>query len=418
LFQGVATNVRLPPPPKLDKEEAPENKPTSNDLLTKIWKRDKPGQKPTAAAKQPKVIERFGAGDLAAAFDEFISFGVPADTGGSAAPVPFDTYREQLIYLREALQNRLNNPGDTQQLETQIETALSRVRGLIDAQAPSARPVFEALLWPPIKGLREGAREEGAAWLGGRWCTEVVSPFEASILGRYPFNPSSHDGVRIEDLDAYYKPNEGTLWKFTAATLAEYVQLSSDHYEFTSKYANGNGRFNDNLLEFLDRSRDVSRAFYGSGGTAKADFSVRLHSASSNVDTITLSVGGKQISYDNGPLTWQNLTWPGPEPAKGASFMVRGHNVRAGQEISGVWGLFQLLEGGAVARVTDDTVSITWRLPADDVAVWIELRPTSAISPFFSRDEHARDQRLLRVVRGQHVTAPRRIAASQPVCKP
>ena len=98
--------------------------------------------------------------------------------------------------------------------------------------------------------------------------------------------------------------------------------------------------------------------------------------------------------------------------------MVRGHNVKAGNEIGGIWGLFRLLETGAVSRVNDDTISITWRLPADDVAVWIELRPNNAASPFFSRDERARDQRLLRVVRGQHVTAPRRIAASQPVCKP
>jgi type VI protein secretion system component VasK len=201
--------------------------------------------------------------------------------------------------------------------------------------------------------------------------------------------------------------------------LAEHVVLNSDHYELSAKYSNGAAPFNNTLLEFLDRSRDISRAFYAAGaGSPKVDFSVRLHSASSNVDTITLSVGGKQISYDNGPLTWQNLSWPGPEPARGASFMVRGRDVRAGSEIPGVWGLFKLLESGYASRVSEDTVSVTWRLATDDVTVWIELRPNQATSPFFSRDERSRDQRLLRVVRGAHVSAPRRIAASQPVCKP
>jgi type VI secretion system protein ImpL len=421
LFQGVANNVRLPPPPKLEKEAAREeaDKPASGDLLTKIWKRDKPGSnKPAAAAaKAAPVIERFGAGDLAAAFDEFVSFGVAAEGGSSPAPVPLDSYREQLVYLRDALQQRLNEPGDTQQLETKIETALVRVRSLIDAQPPSSRPLFEGLLWPPIKGLKEGARGEGAAWVGKRWCSEVVAPYEQSILGHYPFNPSGSD-VRIEDLDAYYKPGDGLLWKFINAGMTDYVQLSSDHYAFTPKYTSS-GLFNGNLLDFLDRSRDVSRAFYAGGaGSARADFSVRLHAASSNVDTITLSVGGKQISYDNGPLTWQNLSWPGPEPARGASFQVRGRNVKAGSEIPGVWGLFHLLETGAVSRLSEDTVSVKWRLQADDVAVWIELRPTQATSPFFDREERAREQRLLRVVRGAHVPAPRRIAASQAVCKP
>jgi type VI secretion system protein ImpL len=417
MFHGIANNVRLPPPPKLEKEEPTANKPAANDMLTKIWKRDKPGAPKTAPVKAKPVIEHFGAGDLAAAFDEFVSFGVPAEAGGTPGPVPLDSYREQLVYLRDALQNRLNNPGDTQQLETQIETALLRVRGLIDAQPPGYRPVFEGLLWPPIKGLREGARGEGAAWLGKLWCSEVVAPYEQGLLGHYPFNPGGTD-ARIEDLDAYYKPGEGILWKFTNANLAEHVQLSSEQYAFTPKYATA-GLFNNGLLEFLDRSRDISRAFYaGNASSARADFSVRLHSASSNVDTITLSVGGKQISYDNGPLTWQNLSWPGPEPAKGASFMVRGRNVRAGNEIHGLWAFFRLLETGAVSRLSEDTVSVTWRLPADDVAVWIELRPNNASSPFFSRDERARDQKLLRVVRGAHVPAPRRIAASQAVCKP
>jgi len=397
------------------------SKPAAADVLTKIWQRDKPNGKAgkrKQAKPAPVVIERFGAGDLAAAFDELISFGVAADAGSGAAPapVPFDAYREQLIYLRDALQARLNNPGDTQQLESQIETALVRVRSLIDAQPPSTRPVLEALLWPPIKGLKEGARGEGAAWLGGQWCSEVVAPFEQSLLGRYPFSKNGAD-ARIEDIDAYYKPGEGLLWKFTDSTLRDYVQLSSDHYALAPKYESG--FFNNSLLNFLDRSRDISRAFYSSNGkSVQVDFSVRLHSASSNVDTITLSVGGKQINYDNGPLSWQELSWPGPEPMRGASFMVRGRNVRAGNEIAGTWGMFKLLETGAVSRVADDTVSVTWRLPADDVAVWIELRPKSAVSPFFDRDERGRDQQLLRVVRGSHVPAPRRIASSQPVCKP
>jgi type VI protein secretion system component VasK len=423
LFHGVANNVRLPPPPKLEKEEvAAAAKPNAQDMLTKIWNRDRPNGAGAAARKPAKAappIERFGAGDLAAAFDEFVSFGVPADAGSGAAPapVPYDSYREQLVYLRDALQARLNNPGDNQQLETQLDTALTRVRGIIDAQPPGSRPLFEALLWPPIKGLREGARGEGAAWLGKQWCSQVVAPYEQSLLGRYPFHPNGDD-ARLEDIDAYYKPGEGLLWKFASTTFGELVQLNSDHYEFTSKYNNG-GLFNEGLLDFLNRSRDISRAFYsGNAGSPKVDFSVRLHSASSNVDTITMSVGGKQVSYDNGPLTWQSLSWPGPEPTRGASFMVRGRNVRAGAEIPGLWGLFKLLESGAVGRVADDTISIKWRLQADDVAVWIELRPNNAVSPFFSRDEHSRDQRLLRVVRGAHVSAPRRIAASQAVCKP
>ena len=194
--------------------------------------------------------------------------------------------------------------------------------------------------------------------------------------------------------------------------------LQGDHYTFSARNENGAGPYTDNLLEFLDRSHAISRALYPGGGAAKVDFSVRLHAASSKVDTITLMVGGKSISYDNGPLTWQNLSWPGPEANRGASFMVKGRTVRAGNDIEGIWGLFRLLETGAVSRASDDAISVTWRLPTDDVTVWIELRPAVANSPFFDRDDRQHAPKLLRLLRGSSVPAPRRIAASQPVCKP
>ena len=98
--------------------------------------------------------------------------------------------------------------------------------------------------------------------------------------------------------------------------------------------------------------------------------------------------------------------------------MVKGRTVRAGNDIEGIWGLFRLLETGAVSRASDDAISVTWRLPTDDVTVWIELRPAVANSPFFDRDDRQHAPKLLRLLRGSSVPAPRRIAASQPVCKP
>jgi type VI secretion system protein ImpL len=424
-FQGVAKNVRLPAPPPSAQPNASDElaarKARAGDMLTRIWKRDKAASPRKAAAPQ-HVVDKFNAGDLASAFDAFVSFGVPPGgddkSGGGRMPVPYDAYREQLIYLRDALQLRMNNPAETQQLEGHIETALVRVRGLIDTQPPAFRPVFEALLWPPIKGLREGAGREGASWTGGKWCSEVVAPFDETLAGHYPFSTSGRD-ARIDDLDAFYKPGEGLLWKFTSATLADQVQLVGEGYGFTAKYEHGGGLYNRSLLEFLDRSRAISRAFYPGGGgqTPRLDFSVRIHNASSKVDTTTISVGGKTISYDNGPVRWQSMTWPGPEPARGASFTARGRTIKAGTEFEGLWGLFRLLETGTTSRASDDAISVTWRLPSDDVAVWIELRPSSAVSPFFDPSDRNPQPKLLRLLRGPNVSAPHRIANSQAACR-
>jgi type VI secretion system protein ImpL len=412
LFIGVAENVRLPPPPAADGKAGEQA--AGTDLLSKVWNQDKQPHKRAAAPSAP----RFGASDLAAAFESFINFGAPPEgtPSGSRVPLPFDAYREQLAYLRDALQLRADNPGENAQLEARLQTALVAVRGLIDTQPPAFRPVFEVLLWPPIRGLHEGASREGASWTAGKWCSDIVSPFEQSLSGHYPFNPNGRD-ARIEDLDAFYRPADGLLWKFTSGALTELVQANADGFGFTPKYEKGGGLYGQGLLEFLNHSRAISQAFYpGNGGKAKVDFSVRIHGASSKVDTTTFSVGGKQIGYQNGPLTWQPMTWPGPDPSRGASFSVRGRAIRAGNDIEGQWGLFRLLESGEVTRSGDDTISVVWRLPADDVRVWIEVRPSGGSGRLF--DAPDRSARLLRLLRAGGVSAPHRIAHNQAACTP
>jgi type VI secretion system protein ImpL len=249
--------------------------------------------------------------------------------------------------------------------------------------------------------------------MGQQWCSEVVAPFEQTLAGRYPFSPGGRD-VRLDDIDAFYRPGDGLLWKFTGGALNDLVQLTGDDYAFTAKYPHGGGLYGRGLLDFLDRSRAISKAFYpGNARSPQVDFSVRIHGTSSKVDTTTFSVGGKRVGYDNGPLTWQSLSWPGPEPARGAAFSVRGQTIRAGNDIAGPWGLFRLIEGGEVQRSADDTISVTWQLPADDVRVWLELRPSHSESPLFDASG-----RLYRLLRGTNVAAPRRISGAQAGCAP
>jgi type VI protein secretion system component VasK len=107
------------------------------------------------------------------------------------------------------------------------------------------------------------------------------------------------------------------------------------------------------------------------------------------------------------------LSWPGPDPAKGAAFNVRGRTIRAGNDMQGVWGLFRLLEAGEVERSSEDSIGVTWRLPADDARVFIEIRPAHPDSPLFDSQDHSPTPRLFRLLRSSTVNAPHRIAGGQ-----
>ena len=422
LFRGVYDNVRLTAlPSAATSAQAPDPAPR-RDLLARIWKPAVPRSTPSATRPADKPSD-FAASSVAEAFERFTAFGVPANAGDDAgpgkapAPVPYDSYREQLSYLRDGLQLRLDNPAEGPQLEARIQTAMVRVRGLIDSQPATFRPVLDALLWPPIRGLRDGADHDSAAWIAQQWCSEVVAPFEQSLLGRYPFSPSTRDS-RLEDFDAFYRPSDGLLWKFTSNTLTDQVQLVGADFGYGAKYQHAGGApYSRALLEFLNRSRSIMRAFYAGPSGPRLDFSVRIHAASSRVDTTTFSVGGKRVSYDNGPLTWQPLTWPGPDPERGAAFSVHGRMIRAGNDIAGPWGLFRLLETGKLERSGDDALSVKWRLPADDLEVWLELRPARAPSPWFDAQERTSLQ-FLRLLRGTAAAAPHRVSRAQTACTP
>jgi type VI secretion system protein ImpL len=170
VFAGVATNVRLPPPkPDAKQEILDKAKQVAQEGATNIWTRNTRVPAPKIKNLKPeRVIERFGAGDLAAAFDAFVSFGVATDTGedrsAARGAVPFDSYREQLSYLRDALQVRLDNPSsEDKTLEGKITSAMSQVRRLIEDQPAGWRPVFEALLWPPGAGATTWSRRSRTA---------------------------------------------------------------------------------------------------------------------------------------------------------------------------------------------------------------------------------------------------------------
>lgn len=396
LIQSLAENVRLQPSAAGAAETLIA---TSQRSPKRTGKRPAPRDN----KDEERASERFGAAEVAQAFAELLSF------GAATQRAPYSAYHEQLVLLRDALQAKLDNPLESQALERRIEAAQTRVRSLIDAQAASLRPLLEALLWPPIQGLRDGAGRDGSV-LGQKWCKEVVAPFEKKLAERYPFNPEGED-ARLEDFDAFYRPESGVLWRFVHANLKDQVHVADDHYAFTPKYALGGGLYTKELVEFLDRSLAISRAFYSSAAKApRADFSLRIHG---DAPDVRISVGGKQIGFDKS-LPWQALSWPGPQAARGSAITARGRSVRSQ---AGAWGLFRMLEHGTSARTADDAISVTWRL-ADDAALWIDLRPESSVSPFFDLQALSSQPHLLYVTRAASAQVPQRIALGQPPCKP
>lgn len=424
LMQKVASNVELKPKevPKDLVDSAKEGALGAiKDKLGAMLGADKAAALAGAVAPAEDARPKVSAIDVKRAFEGFTGFGVPPDTGddGPRPAVPYDAYQEQLYYVRDGLQMQQDNPDERDQLITKLQTARVRVRSLIDEQAPAWRPMFEALLWPPIEGASATSSASMAGSISSHWCTEVVVPFERSIRGNYPFEPTGHD-LSIDELTQFYQPDKGILWGFVKTALSRTVELEGDRYMFAKNLGEeGSKLYSTRLLDFLQRSRDIAAVFFPQGSsTPRVDFEVRIN-PSPDVATTTLSVGGKKIEYHNGPERWELLSWPGDQPAAGALIQIRGANgmnERISQDDA--WGLFRMLEAGTVTRSSSRAFTVAWQLQTHDVTLKIDFRPTRGESPFFGLPGQEGKPVFLDPVRTPAAMAPKVIVTGHKPCTP
>jgi type VI secretion system protein ImpL len=427
LIQKVAYNVQLKP--KITAESVMEKAATGavDKLKSKL---DKILGEEQAAKVKAEVAKVATSGrdanilteqDVGRAFEGLTSFAVPPDTGdgGPRASVPFDVYQEQLAFVRDALQTYLDDPTQTEALHKRLQEARTRVRSIIDEQQVGWRPLFQALLWPPIEGTASSSTAAIAGSAAMSWCNDVVTEYERSILGRYPFDRDGQD-LAIADFANFYKPKEGRVWAFVDKVLGDTVALDGDHYTFSQKLGqDANSVYLRNLLDFLDRSRDIAVSFYPTGAAEPSvEFEVKVQ-PSPAVATTQFWVGGKMVEHYNGPEKWKTLTWPGEHPEQGAAIVIRGANgmhERISQD--GPWGLFRLLEAGSLMPGAGRTFTIAWQLQTHDVTLQVDFRPKRSESPFFGVPGRAQQTLFLQPVREKAAAAPRQILRAGNACKP
>ncbi len=366
--------------------------------------------------RDPNVLSE---ADVALAFDGFTSFAVPADTGddGPRAAVPFDAYKEQLAWVRDALQLYLDDPKQSDQLQTKLQEARVKVRSIIDQQQVGWRPLFDALLWPPIAGAAESTSTAIASAASGSWCNDVYAEFQRTIEGRYPFNRDGQD-LALTDFGSFYRPKDGRLWAFVGGVLLNTISLDGDHYVFSKKLGQDGGAvYNPGLLDFLERSRDVAASFYPTGATDPSiEFEVKVQ-PSPYVAATEFAVGGKSVEHYNGPEKWKTLVWPGEHPEAGASIVIRGANGMHEQiRQEGAWGLFRLLEAGTLVSGAGRTFTVAWQLQTHDVTLKVDFRPKRGESPFFGVPGHAVQPVFLQPVRDKGTAVPRQIMRAGKAC--
>jgi type VI secretion system protein ImpL len=390
LFEAVWDQTRIG-----EREEAIEG--AAGAVVDRIKRRMGTQARAAVELASAKLADReIGPQDVERAMAGFTAFGVrPPPPPGKAPPagsaprtLPIDVYQEQLVFLRDALLFP-GESGDAGALRERAAMARTKLRVLIDGAEIGWRPRLEALLWPPIEAAGRSVRAHVVSDAGEAWCAEVYRPFHPKLAGHYPFRAGGDDAA-LADLGEFFRPG-GALWTFYDEKLKDEVPRAGRSFQFAKRLGTA-VPFRPELRGFLESAQLITDALFPGGSTEpKVEFSVRIR-PTPGVAVVWLEVDGQRLDYRNGPEEWHRLTWPGPNRGRGAYLRVR---TAAGREESfqqdGEWGLFRLLEAGAVkGQPGTSAFTASWALPTLNASVVVDFKPDRSETPFFGARYGAR----------------------------
>jgi type VI protein secretion system component VasK len=206
--------------------------------------------------------------------------------------------------------------------------------------------VLEHLLEEPI-GLADAllVQKSPAITKNGELLSQVCLPMKP-ILMKYPFNQTAKEEAKSEvspaELEAWFAPNVGKLWKYATGSGADLVVLHAGKWE--QNPMSQDMKAAPELLNFLNGAQQLTKAFFSKGGT-EPGFTYALRPTAGQTGTIQLKLDGTEMDK----VFQTTFSWPaasGKSIADGMVFTPNGSSHGFGQ-YPGLWAVFRLFEAAA-----------------------------------------------------------------------
>ncbi len=158
-----------------------------------------------------------------------------------------------------------------------------------------------------------------------------------SLMAKYPFNLKASERATIDDVNRFFRPQDGLLWKFYAESLQPLVQKEGSRYV---PKAGGTMNVTPGFLNFFNRAAAFAEAAYTAGAQQpRINYSLKSDLTGSN-QSISLTLDGQAFNNGGGKAASKPFTWPG-SPA-GARMQVKfGGDAFNWPPYDGTWAAFE-----------------------------------------------------------------------------
>ncbi|WP_305044505.1 type VI secretion system membrane subunit TssM [Geoalkalibacter sp.] len=253
--------------------------------------------------------------------------------------------------------NLLNGGGGSELYKSWVSTS-SLLSG-VDART---RAVVAQMLMAPLRQTWQLILTETRKDLQTSWKNQVLSAYERTIQGRFPFAETGRDAALVDVVD-FFRPDDGLLWSFVGKDLTPFLSAERGGWRQKTWLDQGLG-FSEDLLAALEQARLISAGLFRRGG-AEPDVQFYLYPLPSRgLSEMYLESNGQHYRYRNEPQEWRQFRWPGDLERLGARIHgINGvGNERAELGYEGVWGLFHLLKRAELTAENNTQYLGAWEL--------------------------------------------------------
>ncbi len=232
----------------------------------------------------------------------------------------------------------------SQNYDKALEAARQLARGFEPVGVEGIDGTVQRLLEAPIR-MTHGFIPSDPEKVGARKVNGELRAFCSRIgntLRKYPFRSSGED-ARLEELNAWFAPQSGGIWKFAAQALSDLAVKDGAHWK---QKDGAKLQLAPEMLAFLNRAQQITDAFYP-GGATQPQFTYTLRPkpdpAFKNM-LIELDVDGQAHQWTTS--LQKQFSWPAPQGAKeiGAKGWLRTGSVSVPfASRGGVWSIFRIM---------------------------------------------------------------------------
>ncbi|MEX3937449.1 ImcF-related family protein [Paraburkholderia phymatum] len=346
--------------------------------------------------EEPQAARPDPAGPLGPSFGPVLRLVAPGNVGdvpsnGKAARTDYSDlslqrYLERVTTLRLRLQQIGDSP-DADAQARQVAQTLFQGKGSDLADTQSYARLIAASLgaqWAgmgdslfvrPVAQALQTVLQPAQTSLNEAWQQTIVSTWNRSFAGRYPFASTSND-ASLPELARFLRPQGGLISAFLASQLAGVLELQGDQWVPVTTGTTSLA-FDPSFLTAINTLQRIAGHLLAQG-EPQYRFDFKPVPSPGITDTL-LTVDGQKLHYFNQQETWQAMNWPSNDPQKTGT-RLEWQTEKAGTnrslEFDGRWALVRMLEHARVEPVDGATYVLTWQ-----ASPFVkEIRPAAAKS--------------------------------------